>query len=245
MSYKIGNTTVLSGTTATNIAGIDGQSIAGFRKTYEGGPWTTVHSVNTSTTTTSSLIIPLHRSYITTEGTIFPMMRLRFNRVRMNGTASDTVAIRWITGNASSNTIRSYGYTYYMTGGYYSSTGAGNQSNSSYNHHRLTGFYGTGASNTLGYSGEFIIDFNPKYRGVGDVGIVGASVNGQNVGSFPGIVTAFGKFGGGNRSIDGAELYAMRIYPGNSSNNSFARGSQFSLSYCFDNNIEESQQSGA
>jgi len=229
MSYKIGNTTVLSGTTATNIAGIDGQSIAGFRKTYEGGPWTTVHSVNTSTTTTSSLIIPLHRSSITTEGTIFPMMRLRFNRVRINGTAS----------------IRSYGYTYYMTGGYYSSTGAGSQANSSYNHHRLTGFYGTGGSNTLGYSGEFIIDFNPKYRGIGDVGIVGASVNGQNVGAFPGIVTAFGKFGGGNRSIDGAELYAMRIYPGNSSNNSFARGSQFSLSYCFDNNIEESQQSGA
>jgi len=246
MTYKIGGTTVLTGTTATNIAGIDGQSIAGFRHTYENGPWTTVHSVNTSATSTDWIQIPLHRSSDTNEGTIFPMMRLRFNRVRITGGSSDTVSIRWLTGNASSNTIRSYSYTYYLTGGYYSSGGAGNSSNSSYNQHRLTGFYGDGALDTLGYSGEYIIDYNPNYRGAGDVGIAGSSVNGQFVNSFPGIATAFCKFGGGNRSIDGAELYAMRIYPGTySPNTKFARGSQFSLSYCFDNNIEESQQSGA
>lgn len=246
MSYKIGSTTVLAGTTATNIAGIDGQSIAGFRKTYEGGPWTTVHSVTLSASVTSLIEIPLHRSSITTEKTIFPMMRLRFNRVRISGTSGDSVAIRWLTGNASSNTIMSNSYTHYMTGGYYSSTGAGDFFSSSYNHHRLTGFYGTGAaSSTLGYSGEFVFDFNPKYRAVGDIGIVGASVNGQSAGAFPGIMTAFGKFGGGNLAINGTEVYAMRIYPGNSTNSYFTRGSQFSLSYCFDNNIEESQQSGA
>jgi hypothetical protein len=245
MSYKIGSTTVLSGTTATNIAGIDGQSIAGFRKTYEGGPWTTVHSVNLSASATNWIEMPLHRSSITTEKTIFPMMRLRFNRVRISGSSGDTIAIRWLTGNASSNTIRSYQYTHYMTGGYYSSTGAGNFFSSSYNHHRLTGFYGTGAQSTLGYSGEFVFDFNPKYRGIGAIGIVGASVNGQSIGAFPGIATAFGKFAGGNTSILGTEVYAMRIYPGNSTNSNFTRGSQFSLSYCFDNNIEESQQSGA
>jgi len=245
MSYKINGTTVLSGTTMTNIAGIDGQAIAGFRHTYGNGPWTTVHSI-TLASSALYIDIPVHQTAIASEGSIFPAIKLRFNRVRTTSSANDVVGIRVTTGDASSSTLITSGYNYFHTGGSWSSGYTGNLYNSNFSYLRLTGGYGNGSQATLGHSGEYYIFHNPDFAsGAGDLTVIGESVTTIATSSFPGQVVNWCHFGGGHVGINGANLYKLRIYPAVNSGNAFSIGSQFSLSYCFDNNLKELEQSGA
>lgn len=249
MSYKIGGTTVLSGTTMSNIAGIDGQAIAGFRHTYDNGPWTTVHSI-TLTGSVPYLEIPVHQTAIASEGSIFPVMRLRFNRVRSTDTSISTqdLAMRIVTGDASSSTLVTSGYTRYHTGGSYNSSSTGNIFSSSFTSLNLTGSFGQGNLYSLGHAGDFFIMHNPDHASNslgGDIMVFGQSISPRSSTSFPGQVVNWCHFAGGHIAINGANLYKIRLYPPNNSGDSFSAGSQFSLSYCFDNNRLESEQSGA
>ena len=249
MSYKIGGTTVLSGTTMSNIAGIDGQAIAGFRHTYGNGPWTTVHSITLSGSV-PYLEIPVHQTAIASEGSIFPAMRLRFNRVRNTDTSasSQVIAMRFITGDASSSTLVTSGYNHYHTGGVYNSSSTGNVFSSGYSYLRLTGGFGSGNFYSLGHSGDFCIMHNPDHASNslgGDPMVFGRSVTCTSSTSFPGQLVNWCHYAGGHIAINGANLYKIRLFPGYNSGDSFSIGSQFSLSYCFDNNRLESEQSGA